>query len=346
MKKLTWLVAATLVLAACKKEDPEFVLGKYDDGILVLNEGLFQQNNASVTFYNAERDLTVQQVFYNENERGLGDLANDWATYSLLGNDYVIIAVDLSSQIEVVNARNFKSVAQIPVFDGSVAREPRRIEVVEDKAYSINYDGTVSVIDLYEYTITNTIQVGANPDGSAIVGNYLYTANSGGLNWPDYDSTISVVNLVTETEDLQFESRVNCTSMIADAEGDIYVISNGNYGSIAPAMLEINTETNSVENEYAVSVSSWTLYGDNIYYHDSDLNGIYRFNTVNETFENVMIIDCSSYSNMYSIHIGDNMIITTDAEGWTNSSTVRIYNMSGTLQHTFTAGFVAKDVIF
>ena len=346
MKKLVGFLAVLVVVVSCKKDDPEIKLGKYDDGMLVLNEGLYQQNNASVTFYNAERDITVQQIFYSENGRGLGDVANDWATYSLLGNDYVIIAVDLSSQIEIVNARNFQSVAQIPLFDGIVAREPRRIEVVIDKAYSINYDGTVSVIDLYEYKVTNTIQVGANPDGSAIVGHHLYTANSGGLNWPDYDSTISIVNLVTEVEELQIESAVNCSSMIADSEGDIYVISNGNYGSISPSMLTIDTESNSVVAEYAKSISSWALHEDYIYYHDSDLNGVYRFNTLTESFENSQIIDCSAYSNMYSIHIGDDMIITTDAEGWTNSSTVRIYSMSGSLQHTFTAGFVAKDVIF
>ena len=306
----------------------------------------FKQNNASVSFYDYETGQVTQQVFNAENSRGLGDLANDWEYYTMGDSVYVIIAVDLSSQLEIVNARNMKSVAQIQVFNGSTARQPRRVEVVNDKAYSSNYDGTVSVVDLNTNTITNTITVGPNPDGSAIVNGSMYVACSGGLNWPTYDSTVSVVNLSSETETMQFECGVNPGSMIADSQGDIYVQIRGNYGSVAPAMQRIDTQTKTVVDEWPVSVGSWTKYLDYIYYYDSNQNGVYRFNTLTETFESTQLIDCSAYSNMYSIHVGDNLIITTDAEGFTNSSTVRVYDGGGNLQYSFTGGFLSKDVLF
>ncbi|UKN03549.1 hypothetical protein K6119_08480 [Paracrocinitomix mangrovi] len=346
MKKLIFTTLSATMLLSCKKDEPVVIKGDYDNGILVMNEGLYQQNNASISFFDYETHQVTQQVFYTQNGRGLGDLANDWEYYTIGDSAYFIIAVDLSSQLEIVNARTMKSVKQIPVFDGTVAREPRIVKVQNDKAYSINYDGTVSVVDLKSNTITNTISVGANPDGAAIVGNYLYTANSGGLNWPDYDSTISVVNLTTETEEMQFYGRTNCSSMITDSQGDIYVLSNGNYGSIAPAMLRIDTQTNSVSEEWDFSISSWAKYGEMIYFHDANLNGIYRFNTLTETFDSNPLIDCSSYTNMYSIHVGDNIIVTTDAEGWTTSSTVRVYDGAGIYKYSFTGGFVAKDVRF
>ena len=346
MKKLVGLLAIAAVIVACKKDPDVIPPGKYENGILVMNEGLFQQNNASISYYNFETNSAVQTVFQLENGRGLGDVANDWEYYTMGDSAYIIIAVDLSSQLEIVNARSLKSVAQIPVFNGSVAREPRMVEVVNDKAYCINFDGTVSVVDLNTNTITNTITVGANPDGMAIVDNYLYVANSGGLSWPDYDSTVSVVNLTTEMEELQFEGGVNMGTMIADSQGDVYVQVRGNYGSVAPSMIKINTQTNTVSDEYSISVGSWTKYGDYIYYYDSNLMGVYRFNTLTETFENSQLIDCSSYTSMYSIHVGDNLIVTSDAEGWANSSTIRVYDGSGNLQYSFTAGFVAKDILF
>lgn len=340
------LIAGALLLAfvACKKDDPVILPGKYDNGILVLNEGLYQQNNASVSFYSFNDNQVTQQVFYSENDRGLGDVANDWEYYEIGDSSYIIMAIDLSSQLEIVNAKSMKSIAQIPVFDGTIAREPRRIMVDGTKAYSCNYDGTVTVVDLVSNSITNTIAVGANPDGMAIVGNMLYTANSGGLNWPVYDSTITVVNTSTEAVVTTFESRVNCTMMLSDTEGDIYVVSNGDYGSVLPAMLRVDTQTNQVTEEFDVAITSWFLEDDWIYYYDSNLQGVYRFNTLSETFENVQLIDCSSYQNMYGIYLAGALVITVDANGFVNSSTVRCYNSSGVFQYEFTAGFNATDL--
>jgi YVTN family beta-propeller protein len=345
MKKVVVAVLGLLALQSCKKDPVVIPEGKYEEGILVLNEGLYQQNNASLSYYTPGNSQVTQQVFNNENGRGLGDVANDMDYYTIGDSAYIIIAVDLSSQLEIVNARTLKSVAQIPLFDGAIAREPRLVQAYGLIAYSCNYDGTVSVIDLVSNKVVNTIDVGANPDGMAVVGQKLYTANSGGLNWPVYDSTVSVVNLNSGTVESTIQSRVNCTKMIADSEGDIYIVSNGNYNNIAPAMIKLNTQTNQITEEHNVSISSWCLDGEWIYYHDSNNQGVYRFNTLTETFEGTQIIDVSSYQTMYAVQVTDNNIITADGNGYTNSATVRVYSKSGSFQYEFTAGFLAKEFV-
>ncbi|MEZ4922796.1 MAG: hypothetical protein R2780_06460 [Crocinitomicaceae bacterium] len=345
MKKAVIALLGLTLITSCKKDKSVIPPGQFDNGILVLNEGLYQQNNASISYYDYTSAQVTQEVFYNKNNRALGDVANDMDKYSILDSTYIIMAVDLSSQIEIVNARTFQSVAQIPIFNGTTAREPRHVQVYGLRAYTCNYDGTVSVIDLLANEVVNTISVGSNPDGMAMVNGYLYTANSGGLNWPVYDSTISVIDLNSETVVSTIPSRVNCSRMLVDAQGDIYVVSNGNYSNVAPAMLRLNTQTNVITNEYSVSIGSWSLYNDYIYFHDTDNQGIYRFNTTTETFEGTKLIDVSSYQSMYAVQVTENYIITADANGYTNSSTVRVYNLQGVLEYQFTAGFLAKEFI-
>jgi DNA-binding beta-propeller fold protein YncE len=181
---MNYLIAifGLLLLVGCNKNKPlpPAVPDRYENGILVLNEGLFEQNNASITFYNGTE--VYQQVFKSENNRGLGDTANDFEAYELNGERYVIVAVDISSQLEIFSQTTLKSVAQIPLFDAEGnAREPRLVKVVGDKAYSCNFDGTIAVINLHSFQVVDLISVGANPDGMAISNDKLFISNSGGL---------------------------------------------------------------------------------------------------------------------------------------------------------------------
>jgi Domain of unknown function (DUF5074) len=346
MKKLL-VILSVLIVVGCKKDPPiETPNGKYEAGMIVLNEGLFQQNNASISFYSFAESKVYQQVFFAENNRGLGDTANDMDVWINGDSTYLIVAVDVSSQIEIINASTMQSVAQIPIFNGAIAREPREVIVFGDKAYSCNYDGTVTVIDLLNKAISNTIAVGSNPDGMDIAGNNLYVSNSGGLNFPVYDSTVSVIDLNSETELMKIPTRINCTAVLSDNQGDIYVISNGNYSNIQPAMLRIDTQSNTVTDSTLISITSWTFYNDWIYYYEENLQGIYRYDTQNESFENVQLIDCSSYQTMYGIYVNDSGIFTTDANGFVNSSTIRTYTLGGAFQYKYTAGLNANKLVF
>ena len=82
-----------------------------------------------------------------------------------------------------------------------------------------------------------------------------------------------------------------------------------------------------------------------IYFVDTELNGIYRFNTLTDEFEAEQLIDCSAYDIPYSITIVNDFIYVTDAHGYVNSSTVHCYNISGVKQYSFTAGLNANEII-
>ena len=346
MRKL-FIIILMLSLWSCKKDqpDPQLVPGKYENGLIILNEGLFQQNNSSLSFYSFSESQVYQQVFQTENNRGLGDTANDMERYVKGDSAYIIIAVDISSQVEIVNAETMRSVAQIPLFDGNNAREPRSVEVLNETAYVCNFDGTVAVIDLNSYQLTGLIQVGENPNDLEIVGDQLYVINSGGLNAPNYDSTVTVINTVSKAVVDEITVRINCNSILKDEQGDLYILSNGNYADVGPAIVRINNQTNAVVDTFNLELSSWCYENGFIYFYDTAQKGVYRLNTFTESVEGGQIIDCSSMQTVFGLYLLNGHFYLVDANGYVNSSTISVFDLSGSLQYEFTAGLNTTDII-
>lgn len=346
MKKLFPILL--LMLMACKKDPPpEPQPEAYENGVILLNEGLFQQNNASVSFYSFTDAQTYHQIFQSVNQRGLGDTANDMKAFTINGVSYLIIAVDVSSQLEIVRTNSMVSVAQIPLFNGTIAKEPRRLAIDGQNAWVACYDGTVQVVDLNTTTVIQEIQAGQNPDGILVRGNYVYVANSGGLNYPDYDSTLTIIDKNSFQVIDEIVTRINCSSMITDGEGDIYLFSAGNYGSIGTALVKIDTQLNSVTGVFEMTIGAMSQYQDMIYYYDADQMGVRRFNMLTDQAEPGVLIDCSSYDTFYKVMInpvnGD--IYCVDAKNYVNSSLIHRYSLSGVHQESFTGGLNTTQIV-
>ena len=342
------LLLLVMLSFGCKKPPPEEdpLPEGYANGILILNEGLFQQNNASISYFSNATSEVQQQSFMAVNARGLGDTANDLVAFSQSGAPYFCVAVDVSSQLEIIHAKTLKSVGQISLIENGVAKEPRRVVSANGKIYSCNFDGTVSVIYLSTLYINKNIQVGENPDGMALSNGKLYVSNSGGLNAPNYDSTITVIDVTTDSVIKTINARINCTSAISGLNNDVYVISNGDYASVPKAMLRIDSNSDSITNEYAVDITAWDMKDDWLYYYDAALNGVYRYNTFSQTFENAQIIDGSSLTTPHRLVVNNDRIYLVDANDYVNSSTVSVYDLAGVFIHEFTAGLNATDFLF
>jgi hypothetical protein len=347
--KLLTLFLLIISITSCKK-DPEPTLENslYENGILCMNEGLFQQNNATLSYYDLDSNKTNLNQFSTINGRGLGDTANDMIEYTYQGKSFIAIAVDVSSQIEIIEASTLKSIKQISVFNGTSAREPRAVKYHENYLYSINFDGTVTKINLSTLSITSSINCGLNPERAEIVDNKMYVINSGGLNSPTYDNTISVIDLSNFTLNSTFDTDINCSSVIKDSQDELYLISRGNYSSIEPKMLRINTTNNSVIQSFNINITSLTYHNDIIYYFDNSDQTIHTFNTISETFDTSIFIDCSTFQNMYGIYINDlnQSIYLVDANGYTNSSIIRCYSMAGVFKYEFTGGLNTGQLLF
>ena len=59
----------------------------------------------------------------------------------------------------------------------------------------MRHRGPVYRVDTASLKVEAKVTVGYQPDELTVLGEYLYVANSGGYRAPDYDNTVSVIEL-------------------------------------------------------------------------------------------------------------------------------------------------------
>jgi DNA-binding beta-propeller fold protein YncE len=343
---LFFIIAVLLI--GCKKDEPikNNNASSYQNGILVLNEGLFQQNNATLSWVNFESKEVTNQVFLSENNRPLGDTGNDMAIYG--GKLYIV--VNSSSTIEVVDVKTLKSIKQISMQYNGQDQQPRFIKFNGNKAYVTSYDGYINVLDTSSLSIIQRIKVGANPEGLDIHGGQLFVANSGGLSFPDVDSTVYKIDLETNTVTDTFVVGDNPGDVVIDSESDIYVVKRGDYGQSSPSEL-MRVNSNGTVINLSIPASFITKKGEFLYisYYDYD-NGegtVSLFNMSTESIMSNSIIDGSAIETLYGVYPSEiGTIYAHDAMSFTNSGYIRSFNSSGVLTESFNVGLNPTKIIF
>jgi len=348
--RLISLIFIVVLLFSCKKKTEESVVvsENLSNGMVVLCEGLFQQNNSTVSFVNKTDGSISNTLFQDKVGRMLGDTGNDIQKYG--GKIYIV--VNVSSTIEVVNASTFKSIAQISMIENGTAKQPRSIVFNNGFAYVTCYDGYVDVIDTVSLTVQQRIQVGRNPEGMAVANNKLYVANSGGLSAPDYDSTLSVIDLNSNIELLKINVGKNPSGVIADNSGEIYVINRGDYGAVPSSISRVNSSTDVEIEELAINATHLVRMNSDFlianYDYSSQLSGVIIFNPQTETVTNSSFITNTGITTLYGLQYNstNGNVYISDAMGFTNSGYIREYTNTGTLVQSFHVGLNPNKIIF
>lgn len=212
------------------------------DGIFVLNSGKQGSNNASISFFDFNSVQTSYKVFQNKNGKALGDVGQDMLVYG----SKMYISVYASNVIYVTDKAG-KIVGEIKPTNNGQPQSPRNMTGYEGKVYATLYDGYLAQIDTTELKIEKQVKVGRNPESVKAANSKLYVANSGGMDYNTaigYDKTVSVVDVATFTEKKQIPVVINPVILSApNSNGDIYLISNGNYKEIPNTLQKINTTT-------------------------------------------------------------------------------------------------------
>lgn len=211
-------------------------------GVYILNAGKFNSNNATLDFYDPETKELTPKVFSSVNGRGLGDTANDMLIYG----SKMYIAVSTSATIEVTDLSG-KSLQVIkPVDEAGTPQQPRTFAAYKGNVYVTLFDGHLACIDTTTLNITQKVPVGPNPEGVCEANGKLYVANSGGYN-AVADSTLSVIDAASFTVlDEVVKVAVNPGSLMKDSDGDVYIVSQGNYSTIPACLQRMDAKTGKV----------------------------------------------------------------------------------------------------
>lgn len=254
-------------------------------GFFLLNEGNMGSNKASLDYYDYETGIYHRNIFAERNPgvvQELGDVGNDLQIYG--GKLYAVI--NCSNLIEVMDVSTARHIGRISI------PNCRYITFKDGYAYVSSYAGPVEIdpnarkgyvarIDTATLKVLDTCVVGYQPEEMAISGNKLYVANSGGYRVPDYDRTISVIDLGSFTVCGTIDVGINLHRLELDPRGYLYVSSRGDYYNIPSMTYIVDTRTDTVVEQLPLLPNgNMTLCGDSLYIYSNEWSYVTNSNTV------------------------------------------------------------------
>lgn len=343
---LIFITAAIFFFGCSKDDESEEKPVEAKEYLYVLNSGKMDSNNSSLTMYDVENGvIAAADAFKLQNGRGIGDTGNDVIAY---GNK-LYIAVTGENTVEITDL-DAKSVKQLQT-DG----QPRYLTASDGKVYVSYINGKVAQIDTLSLAIEKTVTVGRNPEQMVAVNGKLYVANSGGQDFPaNYDNTVSVINLSTFTEEKKIEVNMNPCNMIADNQGNIYLISNGDYYLNPGKVQKISTNSNDAITDLNIDGTEAALLGSTLFLlhsaYDENWNvtmSYYSYNTENNSIISNNFVGATQFTaNPYKISSdeeAEELYITTS--DYLNNGDIYIFDKTGTFKKSFEAGLNPVKVI-
>ncbi len=369
-KNLLWILIPMLLTACRKDQQPikEKVtqVSSADTGLLkgmyVLNEGNMGSNKASLDFLDLQTGKYHQDIYEQANPtvvEGLGDVGNDLGVYG----SKLFIVVNNSNKVEVINAITAKRIGQVNI------QNCRNVIFYKGKAYVSAYlgivgdpkapNGAVYEIDTATLQITRKVTVGRQPEELAIVNDKIYVANSGGYSPPNYERTVSVVDLTTFIEIKRIDVGINLEKVRPDAYGNLYVTSRGDYYTVPPDLYIIDTKTNSVKKDFKIPVSNFVISGDTAYMYAVAFNYNTGQNTIsysmldvkNETVLNKQYITDGTQSLIkvpYGITVNPvtREVYVTDAKNYVTPGTLYSFGTDGKKRWSVNTGDIPGHFTF
>jgi DNA-binding beta-propeller fold protein YncE len=208
---LATLLALLALLASCRPspspELPPRTLGTA--GAYILCEGLWRQDNSTLSRYDRASGSAINDVFASVNAGlRLGDTGNDMVA---LG-DTLYIAVSTSRTIEALRLSTGQSLGRLRLL--GQRQEPRKIAIVNDSTAFATLLNDDAVVEFHPRTLRQTriIAVGPAPEGIAATDRYVFVANSG---YGDFRARepkageISVIQLASRREIAAFNNLPN-----------------------------------------------------------------------------------------------------------------------------------------
>ncbi len=281
LQRITQILLATLMvsLTACREDDIIFIpeevavtTPEYSslDGFYLLNEGNMGSNKSTLDYYDFSTGTYTRNIYGNANPnvaKELGDVGNDIAIYG----SRLYAVINCSNKVEVMDAATTNRIGQIDI------PNCRYIKFYKGYAYVTSYAGPVEInpnytqkgyvakVDTASLQVVDRCIVGFQPDELEIVEGKIYVANSGGYMVPNYENTVSVIDIDNFTEESRITVDINLQLIKADRHGRLWISSRGDYYENPSRLYCYDTRKQRMEHTYDIPVGNMCLQGDSLY---------------------------------------------------------------------------------
>lgn len=336
-------------------------------GMYLLNEGNMGSNKSSIDYVDFRNALYSRNLYAERNPtvvKELGDVGNDIQIYG----SRLYAVINCSHKVEVMDAVTLARIGQVDI------PNCRYIRFYRGDAYVSSYVGPVMIdpdapkgavyrVDTATLAVKDKVIVGYQPEEMEIVDDYMYVANSGGYRTPDYDNTVSVIQMVDFKQVQQIPVGINLHRVKKDNQGKLWVSSRGNYDNIPSRLMVLAKRGGSnkmqVIDTIAVPCSNMAIRGDSLYFYATEWNNFTGANTVTygiintvsrEVVSDGFITDGSEKDITVpygiAIHPVTGDIYVTDAKNYVSSGTLHCYSSEGKRRWSVRTGDIPAHVTF
>ena len=332
-------------------------------GMYLLNEGNMGSNKATIDYLDFSKGIYIRNIYGERNPniiKELGDVGNDIQVY---GNRLYAV-INCSHKVEVMDLYTCRRIGQIDI------PNCRYIRFHGDKAYISSYVGPVSIdpnaqlgaifeVDTATLRITRQVTVGYQPEEFEIIDNYIYVANSGGYRAPDYDSTLSVVNLTDFRQVKKIPVCVNPHRVRKDQYNRLWITSRGDHKDVQPQLVCLHPLHPTPYTLHHILPSEMVIIGDSMYYYgahwsDETMSNQLTYGVLNIQYpitNNQSFITDGTEKNIkipYGIQVnpynGD--IYITDAKNYVSSGQLHCYSREGKRKWSVRTGDIPAHMCF
>ncbi|MCM1152910.1 MAG: YncE family protein [Muribaculum sp.] len=336
-------------------------------GFYLLNEGNMGSNKCTLDFADFLTGLYSRNFYAERNPRvikELGDVGNDIAVYG----SRLYVVVNCSHKVEVLDAYTGIRLGQVDI------PNCRYIRFHRGKAYVSSYVGPVLIdpeapkgavfeIDTLSLQITRKVSVGYQPEEMEIIDDYMYVANSGGYRAPDYDNTVSVIQMIDFKQVRQIPVAINLHRMKKDKLKQLWVSSRGDYKNVPSRLYVLSRKRTGARMEVTdripVACSNMAIKGDSLFYYATQWSdysqtneityGIIDINT-HQVISNNFITDGTEKEITIpygiAVHPDTGDIYVTDARNYVSSGTLYCFSPDGKKKWSVRTGDIPAHIAF
>lgn len=380
MRKILPILALVVVVAmgGCR-EDELVVPTEYDiipespsattaiRGFYLVNEGNMGSNKCTLDYFDYLTGLYARNFYAERNPtvvKELGDVGNDIGIYG----SKLYVVVNCSHKVEVMDAKSGVRIGQIDIPNCRYVRFHRGNAYVSSYVGPVLIDpdaprGAVYKIDTLSLGVIDKVTVGYQPEEMEVIDDYMYVANSGGYRAPNYDNTVSVIQMIDFKQVEKIPVGINLHRLKADRYGKLWVTSRGDYKS-TPSRLYVMEKKPGynkmvVTDTLPVACSNMAFYGDSLYFYATEWNDYTSSNTITYGIIDIrtkklmsenFITDGTEKSITIpygiAIHPETGDILVTDAKNYVSSGTLYCFDHQGRRKWSVRTGDIPAHITF
>ena len=368
----------TLFLAGCR-HDELVVPTEYDiisdvpdpdtsiRGFYIVNEGNMGSNKCTLDYFDYFTGLYARNFYAERNTnviKELGDVGNDIGIYG----SKLYVVVNCSHKVEVLDSRTGIRLGQVDI------PNCRYVRFYRGKAYVSSYVGPVLIdpdapkgavyeVDTTSLKVTRKVSVGYQPEEMEIVDDYMYVANSGGYRVPNYDNTVSVIQMIDFKQVQQIPVGINLHRLKKDKYNKLWVTSRGDYQSRPSRMYVMDKRPGYnqmvVTDTLPFGVSNMALRGDSLFFYSTEWNNYTQSNTITYGIVDVRTKQLVSHNFItdgtekeitipygIAVHPETGDILVTDAKNYVSSGTLYCFDRRGRKKWSVRTGDIPAHITF